>query len=166
MRSLLLVIFLVQTLSAQTSVTDEIVAFWVEAERQVSEGDFVAYAASFHKEAILVNGINSSSIPIQTALNGWKQGFEDTKNGHMSASVHFTFSEWALGETTAHLTGIFLYTWGMLNEPSQEAYIHFEALLTRSNEKWQILMEYQKALATKEEWEKLQPIQEAIIDRP
>jgi hypothetical protein len=54
----------------------------------------------------------------------------------------------------------------MLNEPSQEAYIHFEALLTRSNEKWQILMEYQKALATKEEWGKLQPIQEAIIDRP
>ena len=84
----------------------------------------------------------------------------------MSASVHFTFSEWALGETTAHLTGIFLYTWGMLNEPSQEAYIHFEALLTRSNEKWQRLMEYQKALATKEEWGKLQPIQEAIIDRP
>lgn len=166
MRSLLLAIFLVQTLSAQTSVTDEIVAFWVEAERQVSEGDFVAYAASFHKEAILVNGINSSSIPIQTALNGWKQGFEDTKNQTMNASVQFRFSDWALGQHSGHLSGIFLYTWGVPDEPSQQVYIHFEALLTRSNEKWQILMEYQKALATKEEWEKLQPIQEAIIDRP
>ncbi len=164
MRSFLLAIFLVSNLSAQSSVTDEIVAFWVEAERQVAEGDYNEYSASFHKEAILVNGMNDISIPIQTALNDWKQGFEDTKKGTMNASVQFRFSDWVFGETTAHLTGIFLYAWGMHNEPNQQVYIHFEGLLTRSNGHWQMLMEYQKALATIEEWEMLLPFQEALIE--
>ena len=162
MRSILLAIFFVSNLSAQTSVADDIVAFWVEAERQVTEGDFEAYAASFHEEAILVNGMNSNSMPIQTALDGWKQGFEDTKNGNMNASVQFRFSDWAIGQYSGHLSGIFLYTWGMLHEPSQQVYIHFEALLTRSNGKWQMLMEYQKALATQEDWGKLLPFSQTL----
>lgn len=162
MRIIVIAILLAGNLYAQTSVTDEIVAFWLEAERQVAEGDFDAYAASFHEEAILVNGINSSSVPIQTALDGWKQGFEDTKNGTMNASVQFRFSDWALGQQSGHLSGIFLYTWGVPNKPSQQVCIHFEALLTRSNGHWQMLMEYQKAMATTEEWEKLVPHEQSL----
>ena len=42
-------------------------------------------------------------------------------------------------------------------------YIHLEALLTRSSGHWQMLMEYQKAMATTEEWEKLVAFEQSLI---
>ena len=156
MRILFISLFLISNLMAQTSVTEEINAFWVEASRTVAEGDYEAYAASFHKEAILVNGISGSSIPIKFALDGWKEGFDNTKVGTMTASVDFRFSKDAISETTAHQTGIFLYKWQNGGEEAQEVYIHFEALLTKSGGEWKTLMEYQKARATEEEWKGLE----------
>ena len=94
MLRILFVLFLgIGNLWAQNPTTDELINFWLEAERQVAEGDFEAYVKSFHPEAILVNGMNKTSVPIQRALDGWKAGFVDTKNGKMSASVTFRFSE-------------------------------------------------------------------------
>ncbi|MGB0347052.1 MAG: hypothetical protein ACPGGA_06180 [Balneolaceae bacterium] len=155
MRTLLLSLFFFSSLVAQTNAVVEIEAFWIEAERQVTEGDYEAYAASFHRECILVNGISGNSIPIQVALDGWKEGFDNTKAGNMSASVEFRFSESALGESTAHQTGIFLYKWQNEGEEPQEVYIHFEALLTKLSGEWLMLMEYQKAIATIKEWDAL-----------
>lgn len=156
MRTFLVSLFLVSNLSAQSIPNSEINAFWLEASRQVAEGDFDAYANSFHNEAILVNGMGSQSYPIQFALNGWKEGFENTKNGKMKASVEFRFSASAMGESTAHQTGIFRYAWQNEGEDFQEVFIHFEALLTKSTGEWKMLMEYQKAIATREEWNLLE----------
>ena len=69
----------------------ELDAFWEEASRTVEEGDFEGYANTFHPDAILVNGISGNSYPISNALQGWKQGFDDTKAGEMKASVEFRF---------------------------------------------------------------------------
>jgi len=164
-RILFILLLGVGNLWAQSSTIDELKNFWLEAERQVTEGDFEAYSSSFHPEAILVNGMNKSSVPIQRALDGWEAGFLDTKSGQMSSSVSFRFSEYALGDSTAHFTGIFRYEWQNTGQESQVVYIHLEALLTRSNGQWQMLMEYQKALAPIEEWEMLAPFQETLIDR-
>ncbi len=155
MRPLLLSLFLISNVLAQSNPVDEIAAFWMEAERQVTEGDYPAYAASFHEEAILVNGMSNTSIPIQVALDSWKEGFDNTKAGKMLASVDFRFSENSIGETSAHQSGIFLYKWQNEGEELQEVYIHFEALLTKVDADWKMLMEYQKAMASKEEWDKL-----------
>ena len=107
--------------------------------------------------------MNKTSVPIQRALDGWKAGFVDTKNGKMSASVTFRFSDQSIGDSTAHFTGIFRYEWQNTGEKSQMVYIHLEALLTRSNGHWQMLMEYQKAMATTEEWEKLVPLNKRLF---
>ncbi len=155
MRTLFLSLILVTNVWAQSTSTAEIESFWEEAERQVTEGDYEAYAASFHEEAILVNGISDRSFPIQTALDGWKQGFEDTKSGKMTASVEFRFSNHIHGELSAHETGIFRYAWQNEGEEPQEVFIHFEALLTKSTGQWQMIMEFQKAIATEEEWDSL-----------
>lgn len=163
-RILFILLLAVGNLWAQNTTIYELKNFWVEAERQVAEGDFEAYSRSFHPEAILVNGMNKTSVPIQDALDGWEAGFLDTKLGQMTASVSFRFSDYALGDSTAHFTGIFRYEWENSGQESQVVYIHLEALLTRSNGHWQMLMEYQKALATIEEWEVLVPFQEALIE--
>jgi len=143
---------------AQNPITDELTNFWREAERHVTEGDFEAYSKSFHPEAILVNGMNNTSIPIQRALDGWKAGFLDTRAGNMKASVRFRFSDQSVGDSAAHFTGIFRYKWQNSGEESQIVFIHLEALLTRSRGQWQMLMEYQKALANEDEWQMLLPI--------
>jgi hypothetical protein len=155
-RLLLLSLFIASNASAQITPNHEITAFWVDAERQVKEGDFEAYAASFHTEAILVNGIGDKSYLIQRALDGWQQGFEDTKAGKMEAEVEFRFLEQIHGENTAHDTGIFRYVWQNEGEEVQEVFIHFEALLTKSSSEWQMLMEYQKSIASAEEWKALE----------
>ena len=156
MRALFLSLFLITNSVAQSFSHTELNAFWVEAERQVAEGDYEVYAASFHEEAILVNGMSKESVPIQIALDGWKEGFSNTKAGLMTASVKFRFSDSSVGQSSAHQTGIFLYKWQNEGEDEQEVYIHFEALLTKSSGEWTMLMEYQKAIATKEEWDELQ----------
>ncbi|MBO6536170.1 MAG: nuclear transport factor 2 family protein [Balneolaceae bacterium] len=155
-RLILFSLFISSHVLAQSTVNPEINAFWKEAERQVIEGDFEAYVASFHAEAVLVNGISDQSYPIQTALDNWKQGFDDTKSGKMTAEVEFRFSNQIHSATTAYDTGIFRYAWQNEGEEAQEVFIHLEALLIKSDGDWTILMEYQKSIATVEEWEALE----------
>jgi hypothetical protein len=118
----------------------------------VAEGDFDGYAATYHEDAILVSGIAGTSHPISQALDGWKQGFVDTKAGKMSASVEFRFTQRLSDETTAHETGMFHYAVVESDGQRTDQYIHFEALLGKK-QGWKMMMEYQKSLATQEEWE-------------
>lgn len=136
-------------LVAQTEI-DELL--WKEVSRTVAEGDFEGYSATFHKDAVLVNGISKNSYPIANALNGWKQGFDDTKAGKMTASVDFRFSERLISETTAHETGIFKYSSQQEGGELQTVYVHFESLSIKASGEWKMVMEYQVKIATEEEW--------------
>lgn len=74
----------------------------------------------------------------------------------MTAEVEFRFSNQIHSATTAYDTGIFRYAWQNEGEEAQEVFIHLEALLIKSDGDWTILMEYQKSIATVEEWEALE----------
>lgn len=126
-------------------------AFWAEMSRTVEEGDFDGYASLYHDDAILVSGLAGTSYPISQALEGWRQGFLDTRAGAMKARVEFRFTRRLSDDTTAHETGIFHYETVDADGNRSGQYIHFEALLTRK-EVWKLMMEYQKAVATPEEW--------------
>lgn len=90
------------------------------------------------------------------ALAGWKQGFLNTKQGKQLDNVQFRFSQRIGDETTAHETGIFYFTsHDSTGKLISEGYTHLEALLVKRDGKWLCLMEYQKAKASKEEWEAL-----------
>jgi ketosteroid isomerase-like protein len=131
---------------------DDLDAFWAEVSRTVAEGDFEGYAATYHPDAVLVSGLSETSYPIAQALDGWKQGFVDTEAGKMSASVEFRFTKRLSDPTTAHETGMFHYATVDSDGQRTEQYIHFEALLVKK-QGWKMVMEYQKSLATVEEWE-------------
>lgn len=145
--------------SAAEDVKDPRVAqldtFWSEVSRSVGEGDFPAYKATCHPEGVLVSGIKKTSSPLSVALARWEKEFTATKSGEMKASVAFRFSQRLGDETTAHETGIFLYSSaGPDGKPNQE-YIHFEVLLVKKDGHWMTLMEYQKSKASREEWDAL-----------
>ncbi|WP_421775138.1 YybH family protein [Gracilimonas sp.] len=135
--------------------TTEIDAFWDEMSRTVAEGEFEEYAALYHDDAVLVNGISGESYPIASALDGWKQGFMDTQAGKMKAGVEFRFSKRMHSETTAHDTGIFHYTSQMEGQEPQPIYVHFQGLLVKKDGEWKLVMEYQESMADEEEWDNL-----------
>ncbi len=129
--------------------------FWAEVSRTVRHGDFAAYKASYHDDAVLVSATAHSSYPISQAFERWKQGFADTKAGKIKATVDFRFSERLGDESTAYETGIFLYSSEDASGRVEKSYINFEALLVKKTS-WKIIMEYQKYEASGKEWEQLQ----------
>ena len=151
-----LVLFLAASLAAMaaepTARLAELDAYWREASRTVRDGNFEGYKASYHDDAVLVSLKNS--VPIGQALARWKAGFDDTKSGKMKASVQFRFGKRVGDDTTAHETGIFLYSSTDANGTVKPNYVHFEALLVKKGT-WKMLMEFQKEIATKAEWDAL-----------
>ena len=134
------------------NITKELDAYWAEVERCVKEGDFAAYSATFHKDAVLVSGVRGNSQSISQALARWKKGIDATREGKIQASVEIRVKTRLHDTTTAHETGIFLYKEKGEDGKQIEDYIHFEALLVKKDCKWLITMEYQKSKATLEEW--------------
>ena len=138
--------------STAAAQVDELDAFWSEVSRTVSEGDFEGYSATYHPDAVLVSSSSNESYPIAQALAGWKPGFDDTKDGRLSAGVDFRFTQRLHDGNTAHETGIFRY-WSQTGDADPVvAMVHFEGLLVRKDG-WLMAMEYQKSPATFEEWE-------------
>lgn len=154
MLAALLVMTLPGILVAEVDRSPELDAYWAEVSRAVRAGDFDGYRATCHPEGVLVSGSKQTSEPLAKALARWKPEFLDTRAGKMKASVEFRFSRRLHDETTAHETGIFLYTTTSAEGNTSREYVHFEGLLVKK-ERWLILMEFQKAKATKDEWDAL-----------
>ncbi|WP_209332233.1 L,D-transpeptidase [Lunatimonas salinarum] len=131
----------------------ELDQFWKEVSRTIAEGDFEAYAATFHEKATLVSGIGEKAYPIATALSGWKKEFDDTREGKRKSSVEFRFNRRLGDPTTAYETGIFYYSFEQ-NGEKNGYYIHFDGLLIKDGT-WKMMLEYQKSRASKEEWDAL-----------
>ncbi len=159
MRSIILaLVFLAALCTCPASAVDEAArlaelnAYWAEVSRTVRTGDFQGYAATCHDEGILVSGTNGKCHPLAQALARWKREFDDTKAGTRTSAVSFRFSKRLGDETTAHETGIFLYSWTDAAGKVTDEYIHFEALLRKQAGAWKIVMEYQKSKASVDEW--------------
>lgn len=142
---------------AARAQTTELDAYWAEVSRTVAEGDFEGYAALYHRDAVLVSLASNTSYPIASALAGWKQGFDDTRDGSAKAGVSFRFTQRLHDETTAHETGIFRYSLEPTGEDPIDVMVHFEGLLVKKDGEWRMLMEYQKQPATAAEWEAAGP---------
>jgi ketosteroid isomerase-like protein len=130
-------------------------AYWAGVSGAVASGDFAAYAATCHPEGVLVSGSKKSCAPLADALKRWRKEFDDTKSGAMKARVEFRFSQRLGDATTAHETGMFLYTATDRDGKETREYIHFEGLLVKHEGCWKIVMEYQKSQGTREEYEAL-----------
>ena len=70
------------------------------------------------------------------------------------SNVEFRFSQRIGDDTTAHETGIFIYTTSESDGKNKVQYrTHFEMLLVKRDGKWLGVMEYQKSDANEEEWD-------------
>jgi len=143
--------------SLGTGAITEIDAYWDEVERAVREGDYAAYRATAHPDAVIIAGAKQASYPLKQALIRWEKDFKNTKSGELKGDVSFRFTQRYRDTTTAHESGIFRYiSTPKKGEPSTD-YIAFEALLVKKDGRWQMLMENQIGPATQEEWEAIKP---------
>ena len=133
----------------------ELDAYWAKVSRAVREGDFEGYKATCHEKGVLVSGTKKTSYPLSEALVRWEKDFTATKAGEIKAKVEFRFSQQFGDETTAHETGIFLYSFTDPEGRWKQEHVHFQALLLKGKDGWKIMMEYQKSKATKAEWDAL-----------
>ena len=145
--------------NSDAAVLAELDAFWAEASRTVAEGDFDGYAALYHPDAVLVNGIEGRSYPIADAFERWKPGFTATRAGSLTARVEFRLTDRLTGPTTAHEAGLFRYAAGPVGGTTPRvAVVRFEALLVKTGDPaspgggWRWVMEKQSAEATEEDW--------------
>lgn len=147
----------IQTAQDSTRLA-ELDQYWDQLAKTVIEGDYEGYGALYHEDAVVVftGGENKTSVPIAKALAGWKQGFLDTKAGKRHDKVEFRMSQRIGDETTAHETGLFLFT-SMDRDGNilSKGVTHLEMLLVKKGNEWLAVMEYQKSKGTMEEWEAL-----------
>ena len=132
----------------------ELDAYWAEVSRCVKEGDFAGYKATCHKDGVIVSGSSNKAYPLSKALERWEPDFTDAKSGKTKTNVEFRFSKRLGNSTTAHETGMFLYTKVDADGTITKDYINLEALLIKRG-KWKIMMEHQKSEGTEKEWNKL-----------
>lgn len=129
--------------------------YWEKVSKAIGSGDLEGYRATCHPEAVLVSGPKKTSLPLADALVRWKPEFDATKAGTRTSKLEFRLSQRYGDETTAHESGIFLYSFRKEGAELVKEYIFFEALLVKREGQWLLVMEYQKSRATPEEWETL-----------
>lgn len=137
----------------------ELDLYWERLNKTVMEGDFEGNKDCFHEDAVVVfaSGTNKTSVPISTALEFWKEGLKKTKEGKTKVEIELRFSQRIGNETTAHETGMFTFTsTDTTSKVSNKYIVPFEMVLVKRDNQWYAIMEYQKALATQEEWDALQ----------
>ena len=152
---ILIVFLLIQLIYADETVINELNDAWDKLEQTVSNGNFRSFKSVYHRDAVLVNGITKSSYSIKKAFEGWKQGFADTKSGKSTANLDVRFSERLYDQFTAHESGIFHYYIINQNGDRNDTYVHFESLWVKKNNKWIMMMEYQKSRTDETEWNTL-----------
>ncbi|MGB0743477.1 MAG: family 16 glycoside hydrolase [Opitutales bacterium] len=143
--------------SPGTTAIKEIDAYWKEVERSVREGDFKAYSATVHPEAVIISGGKQASYPLRQALIRWEKDFENTKSGKLKGDVRFRFAKRYRDTETALESGVFRYISTPNEGEATTDYVAFEALLVKKDGRWLMLMENQIAPVTVEEWEALSP---------
>lgn len=143
--------------SPATTAITEIDAYWREVERSVREGDFEAYSATIHPDAVIISGTKQVSYPLRQALNRWESDFAETRSGKVKGEVSFRFAHRYRDTNTSHESGIFRYRSTPEDGDATTDYVAFEALLTKKEGRWQMLMENQIGPASREQWDALAP---------
>ena len=134
----------------------ELNQYWKKLSKTVKEGDFEGYSSLYHEDAVVIftTGNNKVSVAVREALDGWKQGFANTKAGKQKDNAEFRFSQRIGNANTAHETGIFHFTSvDNSGKTLTDILVHFEMLFVKKDGVWLASMEYQRSNATKAEWE-------------
>lgn len=144
-------------LAQENSRIETLDRYWKNLSSTVQKGDDMAYAAAYHPDAVVVNLVADpqNSKTIAQAMEGWRSGFQDTQAGKVRSQVDFRFSSRVGDEKSAYEIGIFHYAQEKEGTIIADVYIDFEMLLVKKEGQWLALLELQRSISSKEDWEVL-----------
>lgn len=126
---------------------------WQVVAATVVNSDIVAMGKVYHPNAVYVDGRGSQ--PIAEVLGTWGKDMVTMKNAGSTATVELRWSKRQDNATTAFESGAFKYTVIDKTGKRTASTIAFEALLTRHNGAWRILMEHQIGPIDAAAWDRL-----------
>ena len=120
------------------------------------EGNFEGMKSLYHQDAVVVKPDTTFAVSRAFKVR-WKKEILEVKNGKRANTLAFRFSKRIGDNNTAFEKGIYHYTSvdTATGNVIGDAYIHFETLLVKVNNRWVTLMEYQQEEATETEWNAL-----------
>ena len=126
---------------------------WAAGAASVVNADIVAMGRTYHPAAVLVT--NGGTRPIAAALDGWGKDMVVARKDGVRARVELRFDKRQDDATTAFEAGAFKYTTTDRAGKSTSSYTRLEALLVKTNGRWQTVMERQLDPITEEAWNQL-----------
>ena len=160
---LLLIIFLFQangftqeSNSILDSREESLNKYWADLAEAAKEGNFEGMKSLYHQDAVVVKPDTTFAVSRAFKVR-WKKEILEVKNGKRANTLAFRFSKRIGDDNTAFEKGIYHYTSvdAATGNVIEDAYIHFETLLVKVNDRWVTLMEYQQEEATETEWNAL-----------
>ena len=160
---LLLIIFLFQangftqeSNSTLDSREESLNKYWADLAKAAMEGNFEGMKSLYHQDAVVVKPDTTFAVSRAFKVR-WKKEILEVKNGKRANTLAFRFSKRIGDNNTAFEKGIYHYTSvdTATGNVIGDAYIHFETLLVKVNNRWVTLMEYQQEEATETEWNAL-----------
>lgn len=126
---------------------------WSAVAASVVNDDIVAMARTYHPAAVLVT--NGGTKPVAAALDGWGKDMVVAKKNGVRAKVELRFDKRQDDAATAFEAGAFKYSTTDRAGKSASRYTRIEALLVKTNGRWQTLMERQLDPITEAAWNQL-----------
>jgi hypothetical protein len=126
---------------------------WQVIAATVVSSDIVRMGKVYHPNAIYVD--ERGTQPIADVLAGWGKDMVEMKRTGSTATVELRFSTRHDNATTAFQKGAFRYTVIDKAGTRTPTMIAFEALMTRHNGAWRILMERQLGPIDAAAWDRL-----------
>ncbi len=153
---LLISLFITFQSEAQDTRIAELDQYWADLAKTAKAGDFDGMKALYHEDAVLVKPDTTISVT-EAFKYRWKKEILEVRDGKRANTLEFRFSKRIGNDITAYEKGIYHYTSIETSSGKTlgDAYIHFETLLVKVDDRWVATMEYQKTEATVEEWEAL-----------
>lgn len=144
-----------QAATATASATSRTIdaEVWKVVAATVVSSDIVAMGKVYHPNAIYVDGRGTQ--PIAEVLAIWGKDMVTMKNAGSTAMVELRFGKRQDNATTAFQSGAFKYTVTDKAGVRTSSTIAFEALLTKHNGAWRILMEHQIGPIDAAAWDRL-----------
>lgn len=126
---------------------------WAVVAASVVNADIVAMGRTYHPAAVLVT--HGGTKPISAALDGWGKDMVIARKDGIRAKVELRFDKRQDDATTAFEAGAFKYTTTDRAGKSTSSYTRLEALLVKTNARWQTVMERQLNPITEDAWNQL-----------
>ncbi len=149
-------VFQINALAEESTRLAELDKFWKRISQAVGKGDFEAYRQLHHPDGVWL--MHGSPSRMETAHQGFREGFQHTVQGEVQAGIEFRWSQRRGGDGTALERGAYRY-WSKSGDVDYVQYTACEAVLVKTSDGWRLLTMNHVQPLTEAQWTALTAVE-------